>query len=298
MAMPMPKPASTSPAAPVAPAGPPVIVNTAGFPSGINETGIFTDNCKVALTAPNDPLAMPGMTGQSMQHDFFGNLAPHSGSTPASLLGGATNCTTSADASSYWTPVLYQNGAAVKASSTLIYWRAPSTTAKSVKTMPAGISILAGDKSATKPQDARAVVWGCTNDASGSRTNTPVNCPAGEQLRFIVIFPNCWDGHTLDGSAQTNVVYATKQGPCPSDHPVQVPQIVVHVNYTTSSAANLNFSIGPNQLGSVFTGHADFMNGWDQAAMDRNVAACIVTQTRCGSVVGAEATPKGGKVQG
>jgi hypothetical protein len=32
--------------------------------------------------------------------------------------------------------------------------------------------------------------------------------------------------------------------------------------------------------------------------MDRNVAACIATQTRCGLVTGADATPQGGKTLG
>ena len=277
------------------PSTPPVTVSTAGFPSGGKNPGIFTDTCKLVLTATNDPILMPGMTGESMQHDFFGNLAPTSSSTPSSLVGGSTKCSTSADSSAYWTPVLYQDGTAVEPSATLIYWRAPSTSAASVKTMPAGITMIAGNESATAPQNPRVIGWTCSGEKSMKLAGAPTDCPQGSDLRLVATFPNCWDGHTLDGSTQQNVVYAGASGACPSSHPIQVPQVVMHVNYPTSSAAGLTLSIGPTQQGSIFTGHADFMDGWNQPAMDRDVTACVGTQTRCGQVTGAMATPKGGK---
>ncbi|MEP6482267.1 MAG: DUF1996 domain-containing protein [Rhodoglobus sp.] len=272
----------------------PAAVNTTGFPSGGTNSGIFTDTCKLVTTQPNDPILMPGMTGQSMQHDFFGNLAPSSTITPAALLGGASNCSTSADSSAYWTPVLYQNGTAIEPSSTLIYWRAPSTSASAVKTMPAGITLIAGNEGAMSPQDAHVVGWTCSAKQQTKLTSLPADCPKDTELRLIATFPNCWDGKNLDGSTQKNVVYATDDA-CPSSHPVQIPQVVMHVNYPTQSAANLTLSIGPTQQGSILTGHADFMSGWNQTVMDRNVAACIDTQTRCGPVAGAMAMPKGGK---
>lgn len=270
-------------------------VDTAGFPTGGANPGIFTDTCKLAITAPNDPILMPGMTGESMQHDFFGALAPTSTSTPAQLVGSGTNCSTSADSSAYWTPVLFQNGKPMQPKATLIYWRAPSTSAAAVKTMPAGITMIAGNEGATSPQNARVIGWTCSGNDKMKLQSAPADCAAGSYLRLVATFPNCWDGHTLDGSTQQNVVYADAQGKCPASHPVQVPQVVVHVNYPTSSAAGLTLSIGPTQQGSIVTGHADFMSGWNQQIMDRNVAACIATQTRCGPVTGAAATPQGGK---
>ena len=71
-------------------------VSTAGFPAGGTNPGIFTDTCDRSSTAPDDPIMMPGMTGMSMQHDFFGNRKVDASSTAASLRGGATTCTTSA----------------------------------------------------------------------------------------------------------------------------------------------------------------------------------------------------------
>jgi hypothetical protein len=271
----------------------PVDVDTTGFPSGGVNPGIFTDTCLLALTASDDPILMPAMTGQSMHHDFFGNLAPRSSSTPASLVGQSSNCSTSADASAYWTPVLYQQGKALEPRSTLIYWRAPASSAAAVQAMPAGITLIAGKEGASAPQDVHVIGWTCSGDLTGKLASVPADCPAGSYLRLVATFPNCRDGHSLDGSTQQNVVYATMSG-CPASHPVQIPQVVVHVNYPTASASGLTLSIGPTQQGSILTGHADFMDGRNQDAKSRNVTARIDTQTRCGSVTGALATPQGG----
>jgi hypothetical protein len=282
-------------------AAPLLAVNTAGFPTGGTNPGIFTDSCKRTVTAPNDPILMPGMTGSSMQHDFFGNTGPTSSSLPSMLVGGTTMCTTSADSSAYWTPVLYQNGKALTPSSTLIYWRAPHATASAVKTMPAGITMIAGNEAAITPQDPRKIGWTCSLGKQDKTTaddvklaSTPTDCPSGRYLRFVASFPNCWDGVTLNGAKQTNVVYADDKMGCPASHPIQIPQVVMHVNYPTSSAEALTLSISPTQQGSILTGHADFMDGWNQQVMNSDVAACIDTQTRCGPVSGAQGTPHGG----
>lgn len=273
-------------------------VDVAGFPSGGADPGIFTDRCAVTKEAANDPIMMPGMTGASMQHEFFGNTATVASTTARQLVGGQSACTTSADASAYWLPVLYQNGAALTPSTALIYWRAPAATAASVSAMPAGITMIAGDEGATAPQSARIIDWTCTtgaDDRPQPASDAPHDCAPGHELRLVITFPDCWDGHTLDGKPRTNVVYAGAGGRCPASHPVQIPQIVFHVSYPTRSGEGITLSTSPETQGPPVTGHADFMNGWTQSRMDADTAACIDTQTRCGPVVGAAAVPLGGK---
>jgi hypothetical protein len=272
-------------------------VNTTGFPSGGHNPGIFTDTCTLTKTLPNDPIMMPGMTGMSMQHDFFGNPAVDAHSTSKSMVGASSSCSTAADSSAYWTPVLYQDGKAMEPKSTLLYWRAPAASASSVKTMPAGMTMIAGNEAATSAQSDTIVDWTCTpsaTDLNPGRSTAPHDCGSGF-LRLIITFPNCWDGHSLNGMGQKNVVYQGADGACPSSHPVQIPQIVMHVAYPTSTASNLTLSIGPTQAGPTVTGHADFMMGWNQPRMDADVAACIDSQTRCGRTTGPLATPMGGK---
>lgn len=274
----------------------PARVDTAGFPSGGANPGIFTDTCTRSRTAPDDPIMMPGMTGMSMQHDFFGNPAVRASSTAATLRGGSTTCSTSADASAYWTPVVFQHGRALAPQRTLLYWRSPGPIASSTRSMPEGISLIAGNETATAPQSTSVVDWTCTTTAGqrAPRGDLPHDCPAGSQLRLVITFPDCWDGHTMDGRDRSGAVYSTASG-CPASHPVHIPQLVLHVSYPTSSGDGITLSTGPQTQGPPVTGHADFVSGWQQGRMDADTAACVTAQVRCGPVSGAQAAPRGGK---
>jgi hypothetical protein len=285
-----------TPTTPTPPATPGPSVDTSGFPTG--GPGIFTDTCARTKTAPDDPILMHGMPGSSMQHDFFGNTATTASSVTKDLVGGSTSCSTTADASAYWTPVLSQNGTPLEPRSTLIYWRAPAGAGsqKSVATVPAGLTMIAGNEAATAPQGKRLIGWTCSGRAVSALSDSPRDCAAGSDVRLVIAFPNCWDGKTLDGSTQTNVVQLSGST-CPASHPVQIPQVVVHVSYPTSSAAGLTLSVGPTMQGSVTTAHADFMNGWNEPVLTSDVAACVAAGVRCGPVSGDEATPRGGMVR-
>jgi hypothetical protein len=268
-------------------------VSTAGFPSGPRQTGIFTDRCAYSHEAADDPILAPNDPGQAMHHDFYGNTATSATSTAATLVGGQTTCSTSADASAYWTPVLYQNGEALTPGVTLIYWRKPAGDAEAVQTIPAGLQMIAGDESAAAPQSTKVIAWTCNNQPGTAKaTAVPHDCTTGAELRLVVTFPSCWDGHTLTGAGQTNVVYRTVTG-CPSSHPIQIPQIVFHVNYPTASAAGLLLSMTPTQAGATDTEHVDFINGWQQNVLTADIAACTAPSTRCGPVTGPQATPHG-----
>ena len=268
-------------------------VSTTGFPSGTGQPGIFTDRCGYSHQAADDPILAPGHPGTAMHHNFFGNTATSASSTGASLVGGPTTCSTSADSSAYWTPVLYQNGKALTPSTALIYWRRPKGDSDPVQTIPVGLQMIAGNEAATAPQPKRVTAWTCTKQPGlRTATATPHNCRAGSDLRLTVTFPSCWDGHTLTGAGQQNVVYRDSSG-CPTSHPVQIPQIVFHVSYPTSSASSLTLSMTPTMQGSTDTEHVDFINGWNQKTLTNDVAACTATSTRCGPVTGPAAPPHG-----
>ena len=268
-------------------------VTTSQFPSGQREPGIFTDRCGYSHEAADDPILAPGRPGTAMHHDFYGNATTSASSTAASLVGGSTTCTTSADSSAYWTPVLYQNGKPLTPGTALIYWRRPRGDTQAVQAIPAGLQLIAGDETATTPQSKLVTAWTCSRQLGvRSATAVPHDCAAGNELRLTVTFPSCWDGHTLTGTGQQNVVYREPSG-CPASHPVQIPQIVFHVNYPTSSAAGLTLSMTPTVQGSTDTEHVDFINGWNQDILARDVTACVATSTRCGPVTGAAATPQG-----
>src|ERR1700678_3621760 len=96
-----------------------------------------------------------------MAHVFFENVSPSATSTAPGLVGAETTCTTSVDASAYWTPVLYQNGAAITPERNLIYWSGLQAGRPAVTAPPVGLEMIAGDEHATAPQSTRVIDWRC-----------------------------------------------------------------------------------------------------------------------------------------
>ncbi|MSZ58580.1 MAG: DUF1996 domain-containing protein, partial [Actinobacteria bacterium] len=75
--------------------------------------GGFVVDCAFSHSATVDPIVMPGHTGMSHLHEFFGNTTTNESSTGATLLAGSTTCNDSSDLSAYWVPALFQDGVRV-----------------------------------------------------------------------------------------------------------------------------------------------------------------------------------------
>jgi hypothetical protein len=249
---------------------------------------IITDTCLYSHEANDDPILMPGRSGQSMAHDFFGNTTTSATSTAATLVGGPTTCSTSADASAYWTPVLYQDGVAITPTHNLIYWAGLHATNPAVTVPPAGLEMIACDENATAPQSTRVIGWRCADPSTQQLSATPVNCAGTKGIELRVTFPSCWNGRTLNGASQTNVAYP-EDARCPVGYPVRIPTVVFHVVYPITSAAGLTLSMGPGQQGSTDTAHGDFINGWNQSILAGLINGCEGPAHNCGHVVGPDA---------
>lgn len=232
---------------------------------------------------------MPGQTGESMAHDFFGNTTTSATSTGSALVGGPSTCSTSDDASAYWTPVLYQDGRPITPVRNLIYWAGLQATDPTVTAPPAGLEIIAGDETAMTPQSTRVIAWRCGSTLAQVPSATPVNCPGTNGIELRVTFPSCWNGTTLNGANQTNVVYPTAPDRCPIGYPVRIPTVIFHVVYPITSASGLTLSMGPGQQGSADTAHGDFINGWNQNVLTGLIAGCAGATRTCGHVTGAAA---------
>ena len=248
---------------------------------------IITDTCRYSHEANDDPILDPGKPGQSMAHDFFGNTSTSATSTAATLVGGSTTCSTSDDASAYWTPVLYQNGVAIPPLRNLIYWAGLHGTSPSVVAPPAGLEMIGGNENASAPQSTKVIDWRCTGVVSQTASDVPVNCAGTKGLELRVTFPSCWNGTTLNGASQTNVVYPEGRR-CPASYPVRIPTVVFHVVYPITSATGLTLSMGPGQQGSTDTAHGDFINGWNQSVLIGLINGCAGPTRTCGHVTGAD----------
>ena len=172
---------------------------TTGGTTVTTTSNLVSDTCLYSHEANDDPILQPGMTGQSMAHDFFGNLSTSATSTAPVLVGGLTSCTTSADASAYWTPVLYQNDVAITPERDLIYWSGLQANNPAVTAPPPGLEIIAGDENATSPQSTKVIDWRCAEQSLMPQpvSATPINCAGTNGIELRITFPSCWNGTAL-----------------------------------------------------------------------------------------------------
>jgi hypothetical protein len=140
--------------------------------------------------------------------------------------------------------------------------------------------MIAGDAAATDPQPTSVVAWSCGSGAI--RDALPPSCPTDRGLRLDVTFPDCWDGNNLDVPGHRDHMRYSTGGECPSTHPVHVPQLIFSVAYPVSGdASGLRLASG-----GLLTGHADFVNAWDQERLTTEVELCLHRDAVCGVTSG------------
>jgi Domain of unknown function (DUF1996) len=237
----------------------------------------FVETCRFSHAAPDDPIVFPGQTGASHDHTFVGNRSTNASSTYESLRSSATSCTRRADTAGYWVPTLLQNGTPVHPMGATIYYR--RGTLAPVTSFPNNLRVIAGDAKATSPQDRRVTFWSCGALSGVPPSTTVPTCPntRGSFLRLHVRFPSCWDGASLDSTDhKSHMAYATGRR-CPSTHPVEVPAITQIYRYPTRGGDGFTLASG-----GQFSAHADFLNAWRPAALERLVDGCLNALVHCG----------------
>jgi hypothetical protein len=254
----------------------------------------FYVNCRFSHASNDDPIVYPGFPGLSHAHTFFGNTSTDAQSTLQSLRAAGTTCKPRADKGAYWVPTLYQHGRPVNAGKAQFYYNLRGYD--EMRPFPAGLRMIAGDAHARAPQSERVVFWSC--GASGVRvrvgsrapecgvlqarfhgvaqrcatcermSNFPVRVKTHVELH--VNFPDCWDGTHLDSADhRSHMAYSTNYV-CPSSHPVKLPLIRLTIRYPITDGRGVVLASG-GQL----TGHADFINAWDQRVLKRLVDVCF-----------------------
>lgn len=239
----------------------------------------FKVECDWSHSASDDPIVHPGKPGRAHLHDFFGSTATDADSTPASLLDTDTTCQNRNDTAAYWAPAVLRDGEPVEPTGSVAYYRpGPGVDPASVVPFPAGLLVIAGDQTATDPQSVDVAAWHC--GASPILHSDPPSCPDTAPLGVRVAFPDCWDGEHLDSEDHQSHMAYSEDGACPDDHPVAVPQLVFEVRYpVTGEPTGLALASG-----GVRSMHADFVQAWDQAALEREVRTCINGGKVCGVV--------------
>jgi len=243
--------------------------------------GQFLVECPYSHSASDDPIVFPGAAGASHLHVFFGNETTNAASTVASLAQGPTTCDQQLDRAAYWAPALLRSGTMLTPVKSTAYYRAGlGVDPTSVQPFPKGLVMIAGSAGATAPQPNSIVAWSC--GSSSLRDVLPPECVGDRNLRLVITFPDCWDGTHLDSADHhAHVAYSSK-GACPDGYPVPVPQLQFSVEYpVTGSTAGLELSSG-----GLLTGHADFMNAWDEKKLVDEVNLCLHRNVVCGVTSG------------
>jgi hypothetical protein len=239
--------------------------------------GQFIVECELSHIASDDPILYPGRAGASHLHAFFGNVETSATSELSDLLEADTTCDDSRDTAAYWVPVLVDEAAVIEPVYAVAYYRAGlEIDPTSVESYPPGLTMIAGDPLAVNEQPIEVVAWGCGSGAR--RTPMPPVCPTGSELSLWVTFPDCWDGKNIDVPGHRGHLRYSTGGECPRTHPEAIPQLFISVFYPVNGdVSHLRLSSG-----TLGTGHADFINAWDQDHLDHEVDLCIRQQNVCG----------------
>jgi hypothetical protein len=258
-------------------------------------TAVFTSTCSFSHMANDDPIVWPGRPGYSHNHTFVGNVSTNAFSTVRRLRAAGASCSPSADSAAYWAPTLYADGHPVVPSSVTAYYR--RLTAAPVRPFPPGLRMVAGDARATAPQSTRVTFWTCalvkttfyapngrapvlSRDFGAASSSIP-DCTAHPPslLALQVNFPECWDGKRLDSHNHRSHMSYASAGACPPSHPVALPALSLVYHYPANllaHAAELILSSG-----GQYSGHADFINSWDERVLRTLVATCLNAGAYC-----------------
>lgn len=237
----------------------------------------FVVECGFSHSASDDPIVYPDQPGQSHLHMFFGNTDVDASTTVADLAAGDTTCDDSSDKAAYWAPALLRGPEVLTPTKSVAYYRPGiDVVAQDVQPYPEGLVMIAGNSGARGEQPLSIVAWGCGRGIV--REALPPTCAEGNNLELIITFPDCWDGENLDSADHHGHVAYSSGGECPKGYPVHVPQLQFVVEYPVwGDPGGLLLASG-----GLLTGHADFMNGWDQDVLAREVRLCLHNEVVCG----------------
>ncbi|KAF2108326.1 hypothetical protein BDV96DRAFT_652894 [Lophiotrema nucula] len=249
-----------------------------------------------------DPVVSPGIAAGHVHTISGGNGFNVTMDFAKARSSKCSTCNIKQDLSNYWNPKLYfkaQNGSFLSVpiigdqggdlGGMAIYYL---FRGDKLRPFPPGFRMLAGDSSKRKETDdfaGRAVSFKCVGvDATDHKGLPKTKC---NQIRAQVTFPSCWDGKNVDSADhKSHVVYpATGNydgGTCPSSHPVQLITLFYEVYYDTKGFKNLWYGdkqpfVFSNGDATGYGYHGDFVNGWDEASLQKGITTCSDGKADC-----------------
>jgi len=233
--------------------------------------GAFRTVCRTSHFNFDDPLVYPGQPGRSHLHVFFGNTEVTGHSTPESIRGqGNSTCRGgTVNRSGYWVPAIIdtRDGRPIAPTGDhdFYYKTGYGLFGQDAKVVPfpVGFRMIAGDSKSRVPQSIASF------ECQGRKSETLPDCPNGE-LRQIVEFPQCWDGVNLDSPDHRSHIAYARDGRCPKSHPVHFVQVSYIIKYAVPASGSASWRLSSDLAGTPAgsSGHGDWVNGWEQEAME------------------------------
>lgn len=250
-------------------------------------SGQFVASCEITHRLKDDPIVYPGQPGAAHSHDFFGSDNANAYSTLTSLRAGISSCPDRpGDTAGYWVPTLYYSGKAVTPRRIRSYYRNGGKDPKTIRPFPAGLKMIAGDAtaSATRKQPTSIAAWACTVVGDEIEVQDVPTC-TGDSLRLRIVFPDCWNGKTLDSADHKSHMAYSRSGKCPTGW-VPVPQLTVGLRYWYSDGLGRDPSKVTLSSGNAYNAHGDFFNSWNQSNLEALVKQCINAAINCADTGG------------
>ncbi len=257
--------------------------------------GAFRIVCKPSHMSTDDPIVFPNLKGAAHHHTFYGNTSTNYASdvNNMSSVGNSTCNGGLVNRSSYWMPSMINTATNIPVLPELaiFYYKTGRTPSGLINVPPKGLRMIAGNGKATSEAQGQAN-YTCLGRTPfyGWKRGIPI-CNLGETMQMKIDFPQCWDGKNLDSAdhkshmAHTNRLLTTANK-CPTTHPISLPNLSVNFNFKVALGANMskwrlssdNYSAG---LPGGYSGHADWVNGWNEEFITTIVKNCLNKGVDC-----------------
>ncbi|PMD40821.1 hypothetical protein L207DRAFT_554436 [Hyaloscypha variabilis F] len=278
--------------------------------------------CSTLTIQRLDPVVQPGTSPSSHLHHIVGGNAFNATMTgDVGARGTCTTCQMAEDFSNYWTAHLFfkhpTNGSYHRVTPTpvqpllggsngasgglTVYYTQYDLSKDNLKQQPItafqpGFRMTVGTPAKTgKPQTG--LTYQCLSGSGrGPEITDFPTSPCTGGLFTSHHFPACWDGKNLDSPNHQDHMYNTitsngfvNAGPCPSSHPIRMPQVTFETTWDTTPFNKLWPSGAANPFVWSFEGvaagtHADYMFGWKGDALQRAMNKSECFYDGCGSI--------------